>query len=131
MSSLEHKAIDALKAQLLEMRAAARSEIGAYLHGSDASGTLALRNDNLAIDDAAQADVLNDSDIAHLNYEAAVLRDVDGALARIDAGTFGACTGCGEAIAPARLQAMPAAAHCLACEQEFERTHAGIRHVSM
>lgn len=37
------------------------------------------------------------------------------ALARLTAGTYGACVTCGEEIAPARLEAMPAASQCIAC----------------
>jgi len=40
---------------------------------------------------------------------------VDGALARIDAGTFGTCIRCGRAIAPDRLDALPWAEHCIDC----------------
>ena len=40
---------------------------------------------------------------------------VDGALARIDAGTFGTCIRCGLAIAPDRLDALPWAEHCIDC----------------
>lgn len=41
------------------------------------------------------------------------------ALARIDSGTYGLCTSCGIPIDAARLEAMPAAAHCIECEREF------------
>src|ERR1700722_4143253 len=37
------------------------------------------------------------------------LRDVEKALARIEEGTYGICATCGKPIAPARLEAMPAA----------------------
>lgn len=37
------------------------------------------------------------------------------ALARLDAGTYGICTACGNAILPARLEAMPSAALCIDC----------------
>jgi len=46
---------------------------------------------------------------------AARLRAIDAALARLRAGTYGICTRCGEAIAPARLTAMPEAPTCIAC----------------
>ena len=39
------------------------------------------------------------------------------AIARIDAGLYGECVSCGEAIAPARLEAQPTAVKCLACAQ--------------
>jgi DnaK suppressor protein len=40
---------------------------------------------------------------------------VDGALARLDAGTFGRCLRCGKPIAPERLEALPWAEHCIDC----------------
>jgi RNA polymerase-binding transcription factor DksA len=41
------------------------------------------------------------------------LRDVDDALAKFDAGTYGTCEECGEPIAAARLEAMPSARFCI------------------
>ena len=43
------------------------------------------------------------------------LNDVDNALAKIDAGTYGRCEQCGEPIGAARLEAMPAAPLCITC----------------
>ena len=42
---------------------------------------------------------------------------VDAALARLDAGTYGACTACGGPIAPERLEALPWAPLCIACQR--------------
>ena len=43
------------------------------------------------------------------------LDDVESALAKLDDGTYGTCEGCGDPIAEARLEAMPAARHCINC----------------
>ena len=43
------------------------------------------------------------------------IRQIDQALARLDAGTYGACVICGEAIPPKRLALNPAFATCLEC----------------
>ena len=43
------------------------------------------------------------------------LSDIDNALAKIDAGTYGLCEQCGKPIGDARLEAMPAARLCIAC----------------
>ena len=43
------------------------------------------------------------------------LMDVDTALAKMEAGTYGHCESCGDEIAEARLEAMPAARLCMAC----------------
>ena len=49
------------------------------------------------------------------------LAAVEDALARLDAGTFGACLRCGRPIAPARLEALPWAAHCIECQAAIDR----------
>jgi DnaK suppressor protein len=46
---------------------------------------------------------------------------VDAALERLEAGTFGTCQRCSGAIAPERLEALPWAAHCIACQREIGR----------
>ena len=46
---------------------------------------------------------------------------VDAALARLDAGTFGACLRCHRPIAGARLEALPWAAHCIDCQSAIDR----------
>ena len=43
------------------------------------------------------------------------VRMIQTALGRIDEGTYGACSKCGEPIADARLKAMPHAATCVGC----------------
>src|SRR5204863_5665681 len=43
------------------------------------------------------------------------LLDIDAALGKLEAGTYGQCESCGEDIAEARLEAMPAARLCMAC----------------
>lgn len=45
------------------------------------------------------------------------LAEVTAALARIEAGTFGACMTCGKEIETLRLEANPAATTCLACTE--------------
>ena len=47
------------------------------------------------------------------------LHDIDDALAKLDAGTYGTCEVCGQPIGEARLAAMPAARLCI--------THASAR----
>ena len=43
------------------------------------------------------------------------LAEIDAALARVDAATYGSCTSCGAAIEPGRLEARPTARTCIAC----------------
>ena len=43
------------------------------------------------------------------------LSEVTAALGRLEEGTYGRCERCSQPIAPARLEAMPAARLCIAC----------------
>ena len=43
------------------------------------------------------------------------LQEVEDALAKLDAGTYGRCESCGNEIAAARLEAKPAARRCIDC----------------
>ena len=43
------------------------------------------------------------------------LLDIDDALIKLDADNYGQCESCGDDIAEARLEAMPAARLCMAC----------------
>jgi DnaK suppressor protein len=52
---------------------------------------------------------------AHIAYAQDQLRQVDAALGRLDAGSYGTCVACGRAIPPARLAARPAATTCIDC----------------
>jgi DnaK suppressor protein len=49
------------------------------------------------------------------------LDQVEAALDRLDAGTFGRCTRCGEVVAEERLQALPWAALCIGCQADATR----------
>jgi RNA polymerase-binding protein DksA len=54
-------------------------------------------------------------DLALRDRERAQLRQVEDALERLGAGTFGACRSCGRPIAAERLEAIPWAATCIDC----------------
>jgi len=49
-----------------------------------------------------------------------LLYKVDEALMRIDNGEYGACEGCGKAIAIARIKAIPYAKNCLGCQEKID-----------
>jgi RNA polymerase-binding transcription factor DksA len=50
-----------------------------------------------------------------------VLGEIDAALLRIEAGTYGTCTNCGGEILVARLDAYPWASLCIDCRRKTER----------
>ncbi|MGW1535081.1 TraR/DksA C4-type zinc finger protein [Streptomyces aureus] len=52
-----------------------------------------------------------------------MLEQTERALDRLDAGTYGLCENCGNAIGKARMQAFPRATLCVECKQKQERRH--------
>lgn len=48
--------------------------------------------------------------------KAAEVATVEEALRRLQAGTYGICAGCGQAIPPERLEAQPFAVRCVDCK---------------
>ncbi|MBD2818984.1 TraR/DksA C4-type zinc finger protein [Streptomyces parvulus] len=46
-----------------------------------------------------------------------VLKEIDEAFARIDAGTYGTCMGCGKAGPGERLEILPYTRYCVACQR--------------
>jgi len=53
--------------------------------------------------------------------ERELLRDIDGALARLDSGSHGHCEPCGSQIPEARLKAVPWARYCIDCQERVEQ----------
>jgi len=50
--------------------------------------------------------------------DAKILQAIEGALGRIEEGSFGVCRDCGEPIAEARLTAIPWTRSCIGCKEK-------------
>jgi DnaK suppressor protein len=59
----------------------------------------------------------NNREMLLLNHIQGQLDDIDGALKRLETGTYGICTECGDNIQPGRLEIMPTAALCVECQR--------------
>jgi RNA polymerase-binding transcription factor DksA len=46
-----------------------------------------------------------------------VLKEIDEAFARVEAGTYGACLGCGKPVPGERLEILPYTRYCVACQR--------------
>lgn len=111
--SLDAATLDALKGEL-ESRAATLvsrdAALQKHLRGQDG------RNDA----DFADRVSFNQADevLEQLDDDARVELDrIRRALERMDAGSYGTCARCGEAIPTGRLKALPSAALCVSCAQ--------------
>ena len=106
--------LDAIRAALLAERARLVEEIGETIvaPGQMTYGSQA----------AAATQVFEQQrDLALRDRTTQQLELVDAAIARLDDGSFGACIRCGKPIAPARLEALPWAAHCIECQAIADR----------
>lgn len=107
---------------LLEMKRAEADAVQLRLHGQgehrhDEAG-LPLHKEET--DDDAAAETQRQADVTHLARSATLLRDIESALARVEAGDYGLCMDCEEPIDLRRLEAHPAALRCARCQQGFE-----------
>ena len=77
-------------------------------------------NDN-HLGDAASGTLDREIDYTLEENSEQVLSQIDAALERIDDGTFGTCSNCGQPIAEERLEARPWATLCIDCKRKEER----------
>ena len=73
------------------------------------------------LEESAQKDRMTRLESSLTERGQILLRQIDEALERIDAGTFGECERCGNDIGPGRLKAMPTAALCIDCATALEK----------
>jgi DnaK suppressor protein len=77
---------------------------------SDMSGDVGLDDESA---DAGTATFEREKDLSIENNVRDLLRKIDGALKRIEEGTYGLCVRCGRPIEKARLKALPYAELCI------------------
>ena len=71
--------------------------------------------------DAGSKTFEREQELSIANNRRDLLMQMERAMERLDAGTYGRCESCGEAIPKARLQAFPSATLCVRCKQREER----------
>ena len=124
-ASLTPPELASLASRLRERQAALRAEIKAHLGAGTDTGIVGLSSVPTETDDWGVGDELAARDLAEARQQLAALSDVDAALSRVAAGSYGECIDCGEPIAIARLKAYPAATRCIDCQEAFEKREAG------
>jgi RNA polymerase-binding protein DksA len=111
--------IDHFRERLLAERKRVQDAID-YLHkqnpGSlaDETGELVSGSNDNHMADTATETVDREIDYTLEENSTNVLREIDTALERIEAGTYGLCETCGEQIEPERLEHLPWATQCAA-----------------
>ena len=106
---MEANTTSALREELESQRASLRRELGELGYGSEGLSY----DPNFA--DSSQVTAERGETEALAVSLTTNLQDVEHALEKIDAGTYGMCESCHGEIAEARLDAMPAARLCIGC----------------
>jgi DnaK suppressor protein len=102
-----------LRDQLQEERKRLREQLRRLGHGPDAELDF---DENFA--DSGQVTAERGEVEALTGQLAETLTDIEDALAKFDAGTYGQCESCQRRIGEARLEAMPAARLCIECASQ-------------
>jgi DnaK suppressor protein len=71
--------------------------------------------------ETATATLDREIDYTLAEHEGRILLQIDAALQRVAAGTYGTCGRCSEEIPAERLEATPWTALCVGCQREAER----------
>jgi RNA polymerase-binding protein DksA len=120
MSHLSQEQLQRFRTILTQRSQALRAEVDAL----DDARTDALATARDTVEDAGdQAESRRNDEVRNAEEErdGAELREIDAALARLDAGRFGKCIDCGVDIALPRLEARPSAARCIECQERHEK----------
>jgi DnaK suppressor protein len=75
----------------------------------------------------AEADIQEHIEVALIQMKGETLQRIREALVRLDAGEYGDCAECGGEISKQRLQVLPFAVRCTACEESQEQQAARAR----
>lgn len=103
---------------------ALHAEIGGTLLRTDSEQYARIAGDVHDAEEDALTDLLLEVSLAEITRDVEEIRDIEAALGRIRAGTFGVCVRCREPIDRERLEAYATAKRCLACQQAHDKARA-------
>ena len=106
--------------QMREMLVNQRHQLVSVVESTQAQ--IAEKDGDLAdVSDRASEGFEDELAVGLMAIEAAKLDDIEAAIQRIDEGSYGLCVDCKKAIPRKRLEVLPFARRCLACEGQSER----------
>lgn len=115
--------LEYFRQRLLKWRRELEDEAGQGLAGLRSD----TRQRNVEFVERGQEETESDVDIAQEEHYAALINQIDHALARIDQGEYGYCEQTGEPIGLKRLLAQPSATLSLAAQTQRERHEKRLR----
>lgn len=112
---------EVFKAQLIQARTQLLERIAYERGGVVSRADMAADHFDNRFQSRAQLQTERQTEFAMNEFETAELGDIEAALERIQAGSYGQCTDCGVTIPPARLNAYPTAKRCIDCQALAEQ----------
>ena len=116
---LNAKDLESFKALLLQLQREVSGDMSSLETDAFATDGDRLSVDNPA--DIGSESFAQEFSLELLQREGATLGEIQEALGRVTAGTFGLCEGCEESIPRARLNTVPHARFCVTCQRKTER----------
>ena len=113
--------LDDRRAQLLDLRSRVLGAAHDIVEGDVDDGELSSAAGDQHLADHASEMVDREVDVSLEENAEQIVYEIDRAVARIDAGTYGRCERCGQEIPEERLEAVPYATLCVTCKQLEER----------
>ncbi len=123
MANLTSAQIGTLKQQLDKHRADLWEEVRSELENSGNQHFRDFIGDVADTGDNAVAETLAGLNATIVDRQVHEIRAIEEALARIEDGSYGACSDCGADIGLSRLEVQPAALRCIGCQTVHEKTH--------
>jgi RNA polymerase-binding protein DksA len=121
---VERKDLESMRAKLLEERERIAADLEALEETTastpkDSSGDLSSYSSHMA--DMGSDSMEREKAFLFASVKRRRIEEIDLALQRVDAGTFGICESCGKPIPPKRLERMPGATLCVSCKEQEEK----------
>jgi len=113
---MDKKRVEYYKKKLL----ARREDLVKSIARTEEEGRAADDDPTVDLADKAANSYTKEFLFGQTNTDRSLLQLIDGALARIKDGNFGACVNCGTELQQKRLEAVPWARHCVACQEKQE-----------
>ncbi|HEY9456617.1 MAG TPA: TraR/DksA C4-type zinc finger protein [Gaiella sp.] len=113
--------LDTRRDELLALRERVLGAAHDIVEGDVEDGELSSAAGDQHIADHASEMVDRELDVSLEENAVQIVYEIDRAVARIDAGTYGRCERCGQEIPEERLEAVPYATLCVTCKQLEER----------
>ncbi len=114
---MDKKKLEVLRTQLEQRRDTLRNAMSKNAQDGRESGEEMAQD----IADRATSSYNKEFLFTQTNNDRQLLQMVEGALVRITEGVYGECVSCGNEINAKRLEAVPWARHCIACQEKLEK----------